>query len=137
MYIQKKNMSPFQLVLFLIVMGGLLVAGFFLTMALLPLILVVIAYFWYKMNKAKKAFQARYEEMQQEQHAEYQRQSRESIYSQEYSDTNFENANNAYSEQNASEGYTKLKYTQTSQKKTEETVIYDIAPEDYSIEDNK
>ncbi len=135
MYIQKNTMTPLQLVIFFLVLGALLVAGFFLTMALLPLILVLIVYFWFKIRKAKKNFQQRFEQMQQERQAQedayYQSNQRESLYGQEYQ----------YTEQETQSGEnfeaTRLKYINPQQKKQDDSVVYDISPNDYTIEEKK
>ncbi len=126
-HIQRNAMSLPQLIVFILVLGGLLVAGFFLTMALLPLILVFIAYIWYKMRKAKKLFQERYDQMQQERYS--QEESRQSLYA--------DAKDYAFSEESSQDAQaTPLRYKTTSIKK-EESVIYDISDQDYTIEEKK
>ncbi len=130
MYVQKNAMSLPQLIVFILVLGGLLVAGFFLTMALLPLILVFIAYIWFKVRKARKAFQERYDQMQQER---YNQEENAQAY---YVDAKDYEYSESSSNSSQNEQATPLKYRNTGKQK-DETIIYDIEPQDYTIEEKK
>lgn len=118
MIVYRNSLSLLQLIILILVGGGLLVAGFFLTMALLPFILLVILYIWYKVRKNMKNL-------------------REQAQNYEAENT----AQNPYWQENRSLHTEKVIYktehstqANTSQ---QEPVIYDISPEDYSVEEKK
>ena len=62
MIIYKNNMSTVQNILLIIVAIALLVAGFFIIVALLPFILLIVLYGFYKMRKMRNSFEERYKQ---------------------------------------------------------------------------
>lgn len=113
-YVQAPQMTLLQKVVLFIVLAAFLVGAFFLTMAFLPVIIVFIIYLYYKFYKFKKRVQEAQENLYNS--AEYQG---------EY--TNFQN-NYLHSEQFNEE---------QSEYKPKNEDVYDISPDDYTIEDKK
>ena len=110
MIIYKNNMSTVQNILLIIVAIALLVAGFFITIALLPFILLIVLYVFYKMRKVRNSFEERYK--QTENYAD--NQTTRLIYKTSHSQ---DGQNSQDNDQN------------------EQTVIYDISENDYTVND--
>ncbi len=113
-YIQTPQMTLLQKVIFLILLVAFLIGAFFLTMAFLPFILVFVAYLYYKFYKFKKRVQ----------------EAQENIYNSAEYQANYNNFQNNY-----------LHSEQFSEQKTEYKAqnadVYDISPEDYTVEEKK
>ncbi len=108
-YIQASQTTFLQKVIFFIILAAFLVGAFFVTMALLPLIVVIIVYLWFKYrNMAKQMRQAQEDMFNRAESGDYSQFQTNYLHTEQYQDTK------------ASQG---------------QEDVYDIAPEDYTIED--
>ncbi len=136
-----RNQSPMasvmQTVIFLVILGGLLFVGFYLFVALLPIILIFIAYIWYKYRKTMKAFREAQANGTYNQNFDGQSPFGSSgirfirINNGQFSEQDFSQ------EENQSRIHEHTVQNDNADKKQENAVVYDISPEDYSIEEKK
>ncbi len=146
MYRQQQSpiMTVVQTIFFLIVLGAVLFVGFYVFLALLPFILAFIIYIWYKYKKAVKAFQAGqangeyqvYEDAQGfTQNGPFVKRSVRYVYSNKQGANEDNQAQERFHISSQQPEYSSDNFSQEA--KNPESIVYDIAPEDYSVEDKK
>ncbi len=129
MMVYKSGGSLLQTILFIVILIAMLVAGFYLFIALLPFILILGIYLWYKMRKNMKQFQEQMNAQGATTQNPYQARTVRYIYT-----TNNTQPTGANSQEQASQNSS---IGHDEQRNNDNAVIYDISPEDYTVEEKK
>ncbi len=124
MIVYRNSGSIWQTILLIIILVGLLVAGFYLFIALFPLIVALVLYIWYRVRKKMKEFEKARAQYQENPYENNFQQFRSVHYT--YTD-NENNQSSSSDTSNPEQGTTK----------EHDPVIYDITPENYSVEEKK